>query len=76
MNIRETKEFKLSEGFIMRNARPLDLAMWRYLFRGGSREDVLCALAAFQNPDGAHRCCGGEGCAAERRAPRSERLAR
>lgn len=52
MNIRETKEFKLSEGFIMRNARPLDLAMWRYLFRGGSREDVLFALAAFQNPDG------------------------
>lgn len=52
MNIRETKEFQLAEGFIMRNARPLDMAMWRYLFHGGSNEDVLEALAAFQNPDG------------------------
>ncbi len=52
MKITETKEFKSAEGFILRNARPLDMAMWNYLFRGGSREDFLTALAAFQNPDG------------------------
>lgn len=52
MNITETKEFKAAEGFILRNARPLDMAMWRYLFHGGSREEVLEALAAYQNPDG------------------------
>lgn len=52
MNIRETKEFKAAEGFILRNARPLDMAMWNYLFYGGSREDFLAALAAYQNPDG------------------------
>lgn len=52
MNIRETKGFKAAEGFMLRNARPLDMAMWRYLFYSGSREDVLTALAAFQNPDG------------------------
>jgi len=38
--------------FIYRNARPLDLARWRYLFEDGSREDVLTALAAYQNDDG------------------------
>lgn len=38
--------------FIYRNARPLDLARWKYLFEGGSREDVLTALAAYQNDDG------------------------
>ena len=52
MNIKETKEFQLAEGFILRNARPLDLAVWNYHFHGGSSEDVLTALAAFQNPDG------------------------
>ena len=38
--------------FIYRNARPVDLARWRYAFEGGSREDVLTALAAYQNADG------------------------
>ena len=52
MNIKETKEFKSAEGFMLRNARPLDMAVWRYHFHSGSREDVLTALAAFQNPDG------------------------
>ncbi|MGN1340642.1 MAG: hypothetical protein ACI4WS_10150 [Oscillospiraceae bacterium] len=52
MNIKETKEFQLAERFILRNARPLDMAVWRFRFCSGSREDVLTALAAFQNPDG------------------------
>lgn len=52
MNITETKEFKAAEGFILRNARPLDLAMWNYLFHGGSKQEFLTALAAYQNPDG------------------------
>lgn len=38
--------------FIYRNARPLDLARWRYAFEDGSREDVLAALAVYQNEDG------------------------
>ncbi|MDE7363147.1 MAG: hypothetical protein K2N38_14585 [Oscillospiraceae bacterium] len=38
--------------FIYRNARPLDLARWRYHFEGGAHEDVLTALAAYQNADG------------------------
>ncbi len=38
--------------FIYRNARPLDLARWQFLFEDGSREAVLTALAAYQNEDG------------------------
>lgn len=39
-------------GFMYRHARPLDMARWRYHFEGGSREDVLKALSAYQNADG------------------------
>ncbi|MGN0742853.1 MAG: hypothetical protein ACI4L8_09390 [Candidatus Fimadaptatus sp.] len=39
-------------GFMYRHARPLDMARWRYHFEGGPREDVLTALAAYQNADG------------------------
>lgn len=38
--------------FIYRNARPLDLARWRYLFEHGDRELVLELLASYQNEDG------------------------
>ncbi|SEO91501.1 Prenyltransferase and squalene oxidase repeat-containing protein [Amphibacillus marinus] len=38
--------------FIMRNARPLDLARWHYHFENGSREVVLHALSSYQNEDG------------------------
>ena len=41
-----------ARSFIYRNARPLDLARWKYLFEGGSKEEVLTALAEYQNDDG------------------------
>lgn len=41
-----------AKNFILKNARPLDLARWKYLFAGGSQEDVLTALAAYQNDAG------------------------
>ena len=44
--------FEQARTFIYRCARPLDLARWQYHFENGSREAVLAALAAFQNPDG------------------------
>jgi len=46
------REFEAISRWIYRNARPLDLARWRYHFGGGARDDVLTALAAYQNPDG------------------------
>lgn len=44
--------YNQARSFIYKNARPLDLARWKYLFEGGSKEDVLTALAAYQNDDG------------------------
>lgn len=38
--------------FIYKNARPVDLARWQYHFEDGSKEDVLEALACYQNTDG------------------------
>lgn len=44
--------FEKARAFVYRNARPLDLALWRYHFESGSREDVLRALSFYQNEDG------------------------
>ncbi len=44
--------YEKARGFIYRNARPLDLALWKYHFENGSRDDVLTALAAYQNVNG------------------------
>lgn len=41
-----------TRNWMLRHARPLDWARWRYHFEGGSAEDVLAALAAYQNTDG------------------------
>lgn len=38
--------------FVEENARPVDLAVYRFFFEGGSNQDVVGALAAFQNEDG------------------------
>lgn len=38
--------------FIYRNARPLDIARWKYLFEKGSKEEVLTVLSVYQNEDG------------------------
>ncbi len=38
--------------FIMTQARPLEQALYRFEFEGGSREAVLNALKPYQNPDG------------------------
>lgn len=38
--------------WLRREGRPLELALWEYFLRGGSREQVLRCLGAFQNDDG------------------------
>lgn len=37
MNIMETKEFQSAERFMLRNARPLELAVWNMRYCGGSQ---------------------------------------
>lgn len=44
--------FERARSFVYRNARPLDFARWKFHFEGGSAEEVLRVLAAYQNPDG------------------------
>lgn len=44
--------FTRAETFIWNNARLLERRLFAFHFRGGSREDVLAALRAYQNQDG------------------------
>lgn len=46
------ERFKQINNWMYRNARPLDIARWRYLFLDGNRDDVAAALVAYQNEDG------------------------
>ncbi len=44
--------YEKARAFMYRNARPLEMALWQYRFEDGSRENVLHALAYYQNEDG------------------------
>lgn len=44
--------FEQARAFIYSNARLLDRKRFEYLFEGGSKEEVLRALKAYQNDDG------------------------
>lgn len=44
--------FARAEEFIWQNARLLERRLFAYHFKGGSREGILAALAAYQNADG------------------------
>ncbi|WP_310832676.1 hypothetical protein [Paenibacillus pedocola] len=45
-------DLKVIKNWMYRNARPLDLARWKFHFEAGGVEAVLEALAAYQNEDG------------------------
>ncbi|WP_233711263.1 hypothetical protein [Lederbergia citrisecunda] len=44
--------FQKAAAWIKRNARPLEVARWEYIFKNGSRDNVVRYLAAYQNEDG------------------------
>jgi len=53
MSARLTRDrFEAARAFMHKEARPLDLALWRLAFEGGDGAAVIDALAPFQNPDG------------------------
>lgn len=52
MNKKFKEIYEKARLFIYRNARPIELALWKYHFENGALEDVLTALAAYQNADG------------------------
>ena len=47
-----TDYYARAKKFILKNARPLDMARWNYLFENGSKEDVINILKTYQNTDG------------------------
>ncbi|MDR1116722.1 MAG: hypothetical protein LBL09_00540 [Oscillospiraceae bacterium] len=47
-----TDVFKNAYLFIYRNARPVDLARWRFHFENEDREEALLSLSRYQNTDG------------------------
>lgn len=49
MNQRKLKEL---QNWMFRNARPLELARWRYIMKSEKKDGVLECLKAFQNSDG------------------------
>lgn len=60
-----------AEAFIWHNGRLLDRRLFAYHFKAGSREDVLAALAAYQNSDGGF----GNALEADLRCPDSQPVA-
>ena len=43
---------KSAKNFILQNARPLELSLYKYFFESGSNQAVIDELSKFQNPDG------------------------
>ena len=42
--------FEKARNFIYRNARPVDLALFKYYFENGSRDDVLDRTVCISEP--------------------------
>lgn len=45
-------EINAAKQFILQNARPIDLAVYKYFFENGSNKRVIDELSKFQNKDG------------------------
>lgn len=52
MTMKHMELYEKARKFIYRNARPLELARWKYHFENGSAEDVVKILSVYQNEDG------------------------
>lgn len=63
--------FARARAFLLDRGRPLEVARFRHAFEGGGTEEVLCALAAYRNPDGGF----GQALEPDVRAPQSSVLA-
>jgi hypothetical protein len=47
-----SSDYRSITRWMVRNARPLDMARWQFHFENGSQAAVLSALSAYQNEDG------------------------
>lgn len=48
----QKKSYNMIRTWVYRNARNIELSLWKYFFENGSKEDVLSALSYYQNEDG------------------------
>lgn len=46
------KQFSGIKAWVYRNARDIDLHVWKFYFEKGRMEDVVSALSYYQNEDG------------------------
>ncbi|MBQ2736463.1 MAG: hypothetical protein IJF26_03440 [Clostridia bacterium] len=46
------EQFKIMDAWMQKNARPFDRAKWNYIFNNGTKEEMLCEMLKYQNPDG------------------------
>ncbi|WP_182479278.1 hypothetical protein [Eisenbergiella sp. OF01-20] len=46
------KQFSGIKAWVYRNAREIDLNVWKFYFEKGRKEDVVSALSYYQNEDG------------------------
>jgi hypothetical protein len=66
-----TKKLRSIRTWLIRNSRPLDVARWYFQFEDGKAQNVLKALAAYQNSDGGF----GHGLEPDLRTPYSSPIA-
>ena len=52
MKMLTLEEFHEIRSWIYRNARQIELAIWKYQFEKGNKEAILSALMFYQNEDG------------------------
>jgi hypothetical protein len=64
------ERFAAARDFVFGNARLLERRLFAALFEGGSRDSVIAAVRAYQNPDGGF----GEALEPDKRAPDSQPL--
>jgi len=71
MRMFEPEHWQAARSFLLQRARPLETARFRYYFEHGTMDEVLAALAAFQNSDGGF----GHALEPDMRTPASSTLA-
>lgn len=57
MKMISQKEYEEIRVWMHRNARPLELSVWNYYFENGQKEEIINALAFYQNEDGGFGNC-------------------
>lgn len=57
MKMLNKKDYEEVRVWMHRNARPLELAVWKYFFENGPKEEIASALAFYQNEDGGFGNC-------------------